>query len=58
MKNKVVSTLFRAFDARNATVRFNFRGVGLSEGRMDGIGGQDDLRAVMSWVILNFQVSK
>ena len=52
MKNKVVSTLFRAFDALGMpTLRFNFRGVGLSTGvHAEGVGEQDDLEAVMAWV--------
>lgn len=33
-----------------ATLRFNFRGVGRSEGRHDGSGGEvDDLRAAIAW---------
>lgn len=51
MDNKVVATLCRAYRARGlAVVRFNFRGVGSSEGRFDqGQGEQDDLRAVLAW---------
>ena len=44
MDNKVVTTLAKAFtDAGAATFRFNFRGVGASEGRHDeGRGETDD----------------
>ena len=48
MDNKVVTTVARAFrDAGAATFRFNFRGVGASEGRHDeGRGETDDLLEV------------
>ena len=48
MGNKVVTTLERFFRERGlATLRFNFRGVGASEGVFDdGIGESDDLHAV------------
>ncbi len=48
MGNKVVTTLERFFRERGfATLRFNFRGVGASEGVFDnGIGESDDLTAV------------
>lgn len=51
MDNKVVSTLQRAGrDAGLATLRFNFRGVGASEGVFDGgAGEQDDVLAVLDW---------
>ena len=51
MANKVVHTLARVFnDAGLAAVRFNFRGVGNSEGKYaDAIGETDDARAVVSW---------
>lgn len=52
MHNKVVTIVERA--ARElglATVRFNFRGVGASEGSYDeGNGESDDLAAVVDWV--------
>ena len=50
MDNKVVQTLARAFVASGWTaVRFNFRGVGASEGVHDeGRGETDDYRAVVS----------
>lgn len=52
MDNKVVSTLMRAYrDLGMAVVRFNFRGVGASEGEYaEGVGERDDLRAVMGFV--------
>lgn len=52
MHNKVVTTLVKTFqDLGLNTVRFNFRGVGRSEGHFDkGNGELDDLVAVMSWV--------
>lgn len=52
MNNKVVTTLARAFkDLGLRTVRFNFRGVGKSEGSFAaGIGETDDLLAVINWV--------
>ncbi len=52
MHNKVVTMTARALHQSGAaTVRFNFRGVGHSEGRFDhGDGERDDLRAVVAWV--------
>ena len=52
MDNKVVQTLARAFIASGWTaVRFNFRGVGASEGVHDeGRGEADDMRAVIEQV--------
>jgi uncharacterized protein len=52
MHNKVVTTIFKALDKLGiATVRFNYRGVGESEGEYgDVLGEQDDLRAVIDWV--------
>lgn len=51
MDNKVVTTLVRTAAARGAaTVRFNFRGVGASEGRHDGgVGETSDVLAVIDW---------
>jgi uncharacterized protein len=51
MHNKVVTTTVRAGVMEGATsVRFNFRGVGRSEGGYaNGIGEQDDLHAVIAW---------
>ena len=52
MHNKVVTMAARALrECGVDTVRFNFRGVGDSEGRFDdGNGEADDLRAVAAWV--------
>ena len=52
MTNKVVTTLHRVCrDLGVSTVRFNFRGVGRSQGHFDqGRGELDDLKAVLSWV--------
>jgi alpha/beta superfamily hydrolase len=52
MLNKVISTLQRsARDAGLATLRFNYRGVGLSAGEHDvGRGEVDDAEAVVTWL--------
>ena len=51
MSNKVVTTLARAFARLGAdAVRFNFRGVGASQGRYaDGVGERDDALSVIAW---------
>ncbi len=51
MHNKVVTMTTRALRESGATtLRFNFRGVGQSEGAFDDGGGElDDLRAVAAW---------
>lgn len=51
MQNKVVHTAARAMqEAGAATVRFNFRGVGASEGHYDaGVGELEDALAVVEW---------
>lgn len=51
MHNKVVTTINRAFEQLGlTTVRFNYRGVGKSEGSYgETIGERDDLKAVIDW---------
>ncbi len=52
MRNPVVETVQSAY-AHNgfATLRFNFRGVGSSQGDYDnGVGEQDDVRAAIAYV--------
>jgi alpha/beta superfamily hydrolase len=53
MLNKVVSTLQRtARDCGLVTLRFNYRGVGTSEGSHDmGTGEVDDAEAVAKWLL-------
>jgi len=53
MRNKVVHMTARALQERGlATVRFNFRGVGASEGAFDdGRGETDDALAVVDWAM-------
>lgn len=52
MHNKVVHTLARAFELAGArSVRFNFRGVGHSEGEFGNSAGEtEDTIAVLEWV--------
>jgi hypothetical protein len=52
MHNKVTATLARTFSHLGAVaVRFNFRGVGHSEGNYaDGVGERDDALAVVQWI--------
>jgi hypothetical protein len=52
MHNKVVTMAARAFRELGIdTVRFNFRGVGASQGSFDhGDGETEDLRAVAAWL--------
>ncbi len=52
MTNKVVYMIGRTFNAMGVgVIKFNFRGVGKSEGKFDnGVGECDDLRAVANWV--------
>jgi uncharacterized protein len=51
LQNKVVHTLARACqDQRVTSVRFNFRGVGASEGKHDdGVGESEDAAVVADW---------
>lgn len=60
MQNKVVTTLARTFhDLDIPTVRFNFRGVGESDGSFaDAIGETEDLIAVLNWVRANTDAQK
>jgi uncharacterized protein len=52
MTNKVVHTTAKAFERKGLkTVRFNFRGVGQSQGSFaDAVGETDDLMAVLHWI--------
>jgi alpha/beta superfamily hydrolase len=60
MQNKVVTTLEKVFNQLGfICVRFNFRGVGKSQGSFDqGRGEVDDLLAVMGWVKEHYQNPK
>ncbi len=51
MDNKVVQTLHKAFaELGFATMRFNFRGVGASDGLFDdGVGETEDAAAALAW---------
>lgn len=52
LQNKVVHTISRACNTLGmAALRFNFRGVGASDGAYDhGLGETDDLLAVLDWL--------
>ena len=52
MNNNVVETVALAYQEKGyTTLRFNFRGVGQSEGSFDeGIGEQEDVRAALSYL--------
>lgn len=52
MNNKVVTTVARTFKGLGiCSVRFNFRGVGQSQGVYDdGIGESEDLLSVFKWI--------
>jgi hypothetical protein len=52
MHNKVVTTVIRAAENKGlGTLRFNFRGVGKSEGSYsDALGEQNDLLTVIDWL--------
>jgi hypothetical protein len=56
MHNKVVYHAMKAFSSYGLPVlRFNFRGVGLSEGEHDeGFGEQEDVQAALNWMERNF----
>lgn len=57
MHNKVVYHTMKAFSSFGLPVlRFNFRSTGLSEGAFDdGQGEQNDVRAALEWLELNFR---
>ncbi len=52
MNNRVVFSLFHAFQQRGFSVlRFNFRGVGRSQGRFDnGLGELNDAASALDWM--------
>ncbi|HEY0263658.1 MAG TPA: alpha/beta fold hydrolase [Granulicella sp.] len=58
LHNKVVYNAMKALSALGIPVlRFNFRGVGLSEGSFDGgKGEQDDVRAAIDWLDHNLHL--
>lgn len=60
MDNKVVSTLVRTYRELGISVlRFNFRGVGASEGSHDeAVGEVDDLCAACEWMLARYQGSQ
>ncbi len=60
MTNKVVTTLVRACQQLGLiAIRFNFRGIGKSEGHYDHANGeQDDLKTVIAWAKKTFPDSK
>jgi len=57
MNNKVVYGCFKTFTALNFSVlRFNYRGVGNSEGKYsgeDGLGEMTDAACALDWLLLN-----
>jgi uncharacterized protein len=57
LHNKVVYNAMKVFSGLGLPVlRFNFRGAGLSEGTYDdGHGEQNDVRAALEWLELNFR---
>ena len=57
LHNKVVYNAMKVFSSLGLPVlRFNFRGAGLSEGVYDdGHGEQNDVRAALEWLELNFR---
>jgi alpha/beta superfamily hydrolase len=58
MHNKVVYHAMKTFSSFGLPVlRFNFRGVGVSEGAFDdGRGEQDDARAALDWLAQNLSL--
>jgi alpha/beta superfamily hydrolase len=56
MRNKIVTTLYRAFDELGChTVRFNFRGVGKSEGEYGNkVGELEDLISILDGVAIEY----
>ena len=58
MHNKVVYHTMKVFSSFGLPVlRFNFRSVGLSEGQFDdGQGEQNDVRAALTWLELNYRL--
>ena len=60
MINKIVHTIARAMnDLGVPAVRFNFRGVGASEGKYaDGIGETDDTLAVVRWATERYPAAR
>ncbi len=56
LNNKVVYMVAKAFNALGATtLRFNFRGVGDSDGQFDhGVGEVQDMLAVVGWMQRHF----
>lgn len=60
MQNKVVTTVARACNTLGITaVRFNFRGVGKSDGSFGDITGEvEDALAVLNWVQTNYPQAK
>jgi len=60
MDNKVVSTLVRVYRELGITsLRFNFRGVGVSEGEHDEARGEvDDLCLVSEWLLQQYPGSR
>ncbi|MCF6764319.1 alpha/beta hydrolase [Thiotrichales bacterium 19S3-7] len=60
MDNKVVTTISRSFNQLGLiAVRFNYRGVGQSEGTYgDGIGELEDLLAVIGWLRIQKKAQK
>jgi alpha/beta superfamily hydrolase len=60
MHNKVVTTVARSFnDMGIMALRFNYRGVGLSEGKYgDVVGEVDDCLAVVAWALQQWPQAK